>query len=151
MDAHLTLTSAETSIIDEAFATLRAAHASHYDAQGEAATRQRLRALFWLATAAMRDRQLCPMIRHSDRVARERFRAGFCIEELQAAYNALEVAMWRHLVAELPQVELVEPIGVLSTVMGAGKDALARAYVSMASRRHVPALDLSALFSGATA
>jgi hypothetical protein len=33
-------------------------------------------------------------------------------------------------------------------VVGAGKDALAREYVSMASHRHVPSLDLSALFRG---
>ena len=32
-----------------------------------------------------------------------------------------------------------------------GKDTVARKYLSLASRRHVPSLDLSALFAGATA
>jgi hypothetical protein len=36
----------------------------------------------------------------------------------------------------------------MSTVLGAGKDALARTYVSLAGHRHVTSLDLSALFRG---
>ena len=38
--------------------------------------------------------------------------------------------------------------GLLSTILGFGKDALARRYVSLSSQRHVPTLDLSALFAG---
>jgi hypothetical protein len=34
-------------------------------------------------------------------------------------------------------------------VLGAGKDALARAYVSLASKSKAPTLDLQSLFSGA--
>ena len=36
------------------------------------------------------------------------------------------------------------------TVLGAGRDALARAYVSRASQQHVTSLDLGALFRGGT-
>jgi hypothetical protein len=39
-------------------------------------------------------------------------------------------------------------VGLLSTVLGAGKDSLAREYVSLASRQHVTSLDLSTLFEG---
>jgi hypothetical protein len=41
-----------------------------------------------------------------------------------------------------------ESLGLLTTVLGAGKDALARSYVSLASRQHVPSLDLRALLEG---
>jgi hypothetical protein len=41
---------------------------------------------------------------------------------------------------------LAEAAGLLTTVLGAGKDALARTYVSLASEQHVPSLDLGALF-----
>ena len=37
-----------------------------------------------------------------------------------------------------------------ATQLGAGRDALARAYVSRASRQHVTSLDLGALFRGGT-
>jgi hypothetical protein len=56
--------------------------------------------------------------------------------------------MWRRVVAEVPAADLAEATGLLTTVLGFGKDALARSYVSLASRRHVPSLDLTALFRG---
>ena len=37
---------------------------------------------------------------------------------------------------------------LLSTVLGFGKDALARTFVELASKRHVRSLDLTALFAG---
>jgi hypothetical protein len=43
-----------------------------------------------------------------------------------------------------PPAELAEAIGLLSTILGYGKETLARRYVSLASARHVPTLDLSA-------
>ena len=56
--------------------------------------------------------------------------------------------MWRRVVAATPPDELAEAVGLLTTVLGFGKDALARKYVSLSSERHVPSLDLSALFGG---
>ena len=59
--------------------------------------------------------------------------------------------MWRQIVAEAAPDELAEATGLLSTVLGFGKDVLARTYVSLASQRHVPTLDLSAMFAGTQA
>jgi hypothetical protein len=47
-----------------------------------------------------------------------------------------------------PPEDLAEAIGLVGTVFGAAKDALARGYVSLASHHHVTSLDLSALFRG---
>ncbi len=48
----------------------------------------------------------------------------------------------------LPAKSFALGIGLIGTVLAAGKDALARAYVSHATRPHVPTLDLSRLFAG---
>jgi hypothetical protein len=56
--------------------------------------------------------------------------------------------MWRRIVAAAPPADLAEAVGLLSTVLGFGKDTLARTYVALATRSHVPSLDLSALFAG---
>ena len=80
-----------------------------------------------------------------------RFNSGFDISEVQAAFNSLEVAMWRRVVASTSLDELAESIGLLSTVMGFAKDTLARKYISLASNRHVQSLDMSALFGGLSA
>ena len=66
------------------------------------------------------------------------------------AFNSLEDAMWRRAVSKATPGDLAKAVGLLSTVLGYGKDAVARKYLSLACQRHVPSLDLSALFAGAT-
>ena len=39
-------------------------------------------------------------------------------------------------------------LGLVSTIHGAAKDALAREYVSLVTHSHVPSLDLRMLFAG---
>lgn len=148
MDVALMLREAEDTILEEACDTLGRSHVTHYEAAGDAFTRQGMRDLFRLVVDAIKDRDLAEMSVFAEQVARRRFDQGFDIAEVQAAFNALEEAMWRHLVDAAQPEELAEAVGLLSTVLGYGKDTLARTYVSLASSRHVPSLDLSALFAG---
>lgn len=148
MTLDATLAEAKPQLLDEVFEALQRTHLAHYEAAGEVFTRQRLSNLYDLVVAAIRDRDLAPLVSASTNVAKERFEGGFDVSEVQSAYNDLEEAMWRHVVAVVPPDGLAEAIGLLSTVLGAGKDAVAREYVSLASQRHVPSLDLSALFGG---
>lgn len=142
------LATAKPELLDEAFAALERTHLAHYEDAGEVFTRQRLSNLYDLVVEAIRDRSLTHLIEGSSQIAKERFEGGFDVSEVQSAFNDLEEAMLRKVVAEVPPDGLAEAIGLLSTVVGAGKDAVAREYVSMASHRHVPSLDLSALFGG---
>ena len=148
MDVAALLAQHETEILDEAYAALERAHSRHYEQAGESVTRQRLLDLCRLVVAAIRDRDLAEMSIYAEKVARERFEDGYDVSEVQAAFNVLEQAMWRRVVDATAPAELAEAVGLLSTVLGFGKDTLARTYVSLASRRHVPSLDLSALFAG---
>jgi len=148
MDVADLLEKSRAQVLDEAFAALESSHIAHYEAAGEPLTRQRLGDLHDLVVAAIRARDLTEVTAYSHQVAEDRFHAGFDISEVQTAFNSLEEAMWRRLVADEPQAELAEAIGLMSTVLGAGKDALARTYVSLAGHRHVTSLDLSALFRG---
>ena len=148
MELDVLLDKAEPQVLDEAYASLQRSQVAHYQAAGEVLTRQRLADLFHLVVAAIRDRDLAAVGAYSEKVARERFESGFDVSEVQTAYNALEEAMWRTVVAAEPPTALAEAIGLLSTVLGFGKDALAREYVSLASHHHVGSLDLKALFRG---
>jgi hypothetical protein len=148
MNVDVMLREAEPQILDEAQANLQRSHARHYEAAGDTFARDRLAGLFDLVVEAIRGRDLAAMGTYCDQIAVERFNAGFDVSEVQDAFNALELAMWRKVVATEPDVDLVEAIGLLSTVLGFGKDALARTYVSLASKRHVASLDMSALFRG---
>jgi hypothetical protein len=142
------LRESEESILDEAFSDLQRSKVRHYEKAGEAFTRERLRNLFGLVVTAIATRSLTSLSAYADHIATERFDAGFDISEVQMAFNSLEEAMWRRVVATEPPSELAEAIALLSTVLGFGKDTVARKYVSLASQKHVPSLDLRALFAG---
>jgi hypothetical protein len=136
-------------IIDQATGALHRSR-TRYEASGLEWTRARISELYELVIASVETRDLVTLIERSRTIAEERFGAGFGIEEVQAAFNVLEEAMWRQVVAATALEDLAETIGLLSTALGAGKDALARTYVSLASERRVPSLDLSAMFKGTT-
>ena len=148
VDVDDVLVRARTEVLESAYASLEAFHSTHYEAAGEPLTRQRLADLYDLVAAAIRERDLTTIEAYAESVARERFAAGFDIVEVQTAFNSLEREMWRRVAADVQPERLEEAIGLLSTVLGAGKDVLGRTYVSLAVKRHVPSLDLSALFRG---
>ena len=150
MDLDALLLEAEPGVLDEAYSTLHHSHVTHYELAGETITRQALADLFRLVVAAIRSRDLAAMTAYSEEIAVERFNDGYDISEVQMAFNSLEQAMWRYVVSAEPPGDLAEAIGLLSTVLGFGKDAVARKYLSLACKRHVPSLDLSALFAGVT-
>ncbi len=150
MDLDTILVSASSDIVDEAFTALQQLNTVHYESAGEAFTRQRLEDLAQLVTSAIRTRDVTGVTEYAKAIADERFNAGFDVSEVQSAFNVLETAMWRRVVAAEPPESLAEAIGLLSTVFGLAKDALAREYVSQAAHRHVPSLDLTAMFRGTT-
>ena len=150
MDLDSLLLEDEESVLDEAYSALHRRHVTHYELAGEAFTRQALAGLFSLVLASIRTRHLAMMRAYAEGIAEERFNDGYDISEVQMAFNSLEEAMWRRVVSAEPRDDIAESIGLLSTVLGYGKDAVARKYLSLAMQRHVPSLDLSALFAGAT-
>ncbi|MGD0984068.1 MAG: hypothetical protein ABSA65_09675 [Acidimicrobiales bacterium] len=148
MELIAVLNDARAEILDEAAEAVLRSHLGHYKASGPEELRSRLEALFDIVVDCLRSRNLDQVSRYAERVGRDRFTSGFGIGEVQTAFNVLEESMWHHVVAGVPTDELVESLGLLSTVLGVGKDELARTYVSLASHEHVPSLDLRALFEG---
>jgi hypothetical protein len=151
MDCAALLLEHRSSILDESYTVLERSHVHHYEAAGEEFTRARLEGLFDLVVTAIGNRDLAGVSAYAVNVAEERFKAGFDISEVQAAFNAIEEAMWRQIVDSAAPEDLAEATGLMNTVLGFGKDVLARTYVSLASRRHVRSLDLTAMFAGTQA
>jgi hypothetical protein len=58
----------------------------------------------------------------------------------------LEEAIWKHIERDVPPEGLARALALVSSVLGSGKDHLARSYVSLATQTQVPALDMQALF-----
>jgi hypothetical protein len=142
------LTNEGDAIVDSAAIALERSNLRHYAEAGPDAARERLSQLLVLVRDSVSTRDLVPMIDHATAISHERFSAGFDIHEVLTAFNVLEEAIWGRVVDALPPRDLAQAIGLVSTVLGAGRDAVACTYVSLASHQHVPSLDLSALFRG---
>lgn len=123
------------------------AHLAHYERDGEAQVRERVRALYACAAQAIQDRHLAPVTEYVRKLAESRFASGFGLGEVQTAINTIEEVLWNRILAELPLSEQAHALGLVSTVLGAAKDTLGRTYVSLASEAKVPSLNLEALFS----
>jgi hypothetical protein len=136
-------------IVSSALEAVRCRHLPHYEEAGAEATRARLKALFEAVLASVRTHRLDVVADHARRLARERFAAGFDLREVQSAINVLEEVIWTTAVQQLAPADLPKALGLASTVLGAGKDALAQEYVAFAGGA-APGmkLDLAALFKG---
>ena len=135
-------------ILADAEKSLCSARLTNYEKAGEEHNRRKLKALYTLTVRAISERNLGPMLAHAEEIARERFEAGFDLSEIQTAFNVLEEALWKFIIKNLPPVEFGDAIGLVSTVLGAGKDILATTYVALASKAKAPSLDLRSLFAG---
>jgi hypothetical protein len=148
MTLHELLHAQSKQIINEAVESLERSRLSGYEKSGHEHTHHRLMALFVLTTKAVRERNIGPMIAHAHTIAEERFKAGFDLSEVQTAFNVLEEVIWKYIIKELPGADQAQALGLVGTVLGAGKDALAREYVSLASKTKAPSLNLQSLFAG---
>ena len=142
------LDAAQEDVLQEASEALRRAHLTHYEALGSEESRQRLGDLFALVLECLTQRNLVPISQYAQHVAEERFSAGFDIAEVLTAFNVLEEALWRQITKLVPPQEYPDAFGLVSTILGAGKQALALQYVALARQSGTPALDVDALFAG---
>lgn len=146
MDLDELLAEERTLIVQDAWRSV--AMLKHYERDGKEATRERVEALFDHVAEAVRMRDLCELLDYAEHIAKERFDANFELSEVQTAFFMLEEAIWRRVLERVPPAGLAEALGLVGTAIRRGKDAFARAYVSLANQSRAPSLDLSDLFKG---
>jgi len=134
-------------IIDNAAQALLCARLRHYQIIEMGENRHRLERLYGLAVECVKQRNLIPMLEYARQVARERYPSSYDLQEVQTAFNLLEEEVWKWITEELTPIDYPQSFGLISTVLGAGKQALAAEYVALASHRNkeAPSIDLNAL------
>jgi len=132
------LASAEDRVVGEAAAALEHRHQTHHHASSPQERSGYVRDLFELVVLCAQVGHAEPIIAASQRVAADRFAAGFDIAEIQGTFNVLEEVLWRYLAGALADDQRIEALGRVNAILGAGRDALARTYVALASRRASP-------------
>lgn len=146
MELNELLSTQADPIVDEAVESLRKGSLHSYERDGNAKNRDRLAALYELMRTSIASQTLVPMVEYARDLARQRYGDGFDLQEMQTAFNVLEEVVWRRVTTELPPAEYARALGLVSTVLGAGKEALAVEYVSLASQHPVRSIDFAALF-----
>jgi len=135
-------------IIEEAFKSMSNLKLKGYTKAGGEETRQKLNELYKKLVQCTKKKELLPILNYTEKIAKERYSSGFDIFEVQTAINSLESAIWNKIFKLTRPEKLAESLGVVSTILGAAKDNLARTYVSLATKTKVPTLNLQSLFSG---
>jgi methylmalonyl-CoA decarboxylase len=130
VDVSAVLASAEERVVDEAVAAF--AHRDH--APSSDRRRRDVRQLFRLVLRCVRAGRAEPIIRPSEQIAAHCFVAGIDLTELQVTFNVLAEVLWRRLAGALADEQLVQVLGLLNAIVGAGKDAMARTYLALAAR-----------------
>ena len=139
------LLAAADRVAGEAVAALEQRHHAHDHASSPRERGRYVRDLLELVVQCVHDGDTQPIIAMSRQIATDRFAAGCDIAEIQETLNVLEEVLWRHVTRTLAGDAQVEALGRISLIFGAGRDALARSYVALASRRAGPPNDQTAV------
>ena len=138
----------QDKIIESAYKSMSSVKLKGYTKVGVEKTKTKLTNLYKKVLQCVKKKELIPMLNHTEKIAKERYGSGYDLFEVQTAINSLEVAIWNVIFKEIEPDKLSENLGLVSTVLGAGKDNLARTYVSLATKTKVPTLNLQSLFGG---
>ena len=132
------LASARGRVVGEAVAALERRDQAHRRAASAADRRRYVGDLFGVVVQCVRESGTEPIIASSRQVAADRFAAGFDIAEIQGEFSVLEEVLWRHVVDALEADQRIEAQRLVSTILGAGSDAVARTYVVLAGQSGSP-------------
>jgi methylmalonyl-CoA decarboxylase len=123
------LAAVEDRVVDEAVAALTCHDSSNPDQ-----CRRNVRQLFGLVLRCMSEGRAEPIIKPCEQIATHCFASGVDLAEIQDEFNVLAEVLWRHVVGSLTAEHQVQALGLVNAIAGAGKDALARTYVALASQ-----------------
>ena len=138
METSAVLASAQDRVVGEVVASLERRGQAHEHASSPEQRRRDVRHLFGLVLRCVHEGSAGSIITPSEQIAAERFAAGADLAEVQEVFNILEEALWRQVAGTFAGDQRVEALGLVNAVLGAGKDALARAYVALASQAGRP-------------
>lgn len=138
----------QNELIKDAFNSLLRSNLKHYSSSDANENWQRIEKLFDLTLNCIKEKSLVEMIEYSEKIAKERFNSGFDLHEVHTAYNVLEEALWKEILKNIDSKEVGNALGLVSTILGTGKETLALTYISLTGKTKPNSLNLSELFRG---
>ena len=135
-------------IIEEATKALTEANLNHYKKASIERNEKRFKTLFYKMFRGIKTGNLEKIREYIENIVHERFMAGYELQEVQIAFNLLELAFWTKIIEKLKLSEIREARKRMNTVFGMGRDTLIITYVSLASKYKAPSIEPSLLLKG---
>jgi methylmalonyl-CoA decarboxylase len=132
VDVSVVLAEAEDRVVDEAVAALVGGDQPDQHRYSAEERRRDVRQLFRLVLRCVREGSAESISTPSGRIAAHCFAAGTDLAEVQGEFNALAEALWHRADDSLAGEQRFQAIRLVNGIVGAGKDALARTYVTLA-------------------
>jgi len=126
---------AET-LVEQACGALGEVRLPHYTLEREEEIRKRLAKLLQQTLRSLKDEDATPLVSYIERVANERFSAGYDLFEVQTSINILEEVLWKRTLSSMEPDEVAGSLGKLNTIFSLAKDTLAQRYVSLIEGDH---------------
>lgn len=141
MELNELLSKCSDTILNESLELMSRANLKHYEYGGADLTRKKISKLIELTKQSVDEKNLIPMINYIEKMAKQRFLSGFELQEVQTAFNVLEECIWKQILKVVPASGQGNALALISSVLGSGKDTLARTYVSLASEKQIEMID----------
>ena len=138
----------EDDLVKDALTELGHARLRHYMDDGDEVTRERVTLFIDRVLECLEKRRVEPIVEHAEHIARKRHASGYDLFEVQTALNVIEEALWKRVLASVEPEELAHALGMVNAIFHAGKDVLARTYVSLATDLEAPPKQVSELLDG---
>jgi methylmalonyl-CoA decarboxylase len=138
VDASAVLADAEDRVVDEAVTALTQRDQARPQSRGPEECRRHVRQLFGLVLRCVREGRAELIAKPSVQIAAHCFAAGVDLAEVQGEFNVLTEVLWRHVAGSIAAQQQVQALGLVNAIAGAGKDAMARTYLALASRAGDP-------------
>ncbi len=142
------LSKRSTAILRSAELELKRSHLRRYEATPSNEVRTCLELLFREVLTSVRQCKLDPILDYVRQIARDRYRNGYEIREVQVAIRSLEMAMWACVSKCMNVPTIGQALGAVSTVFGMAKDVLAQSYIALIRDDRETVADRQRLFDG---
>ena len=143
------LASHHEDIVQDALKNLGVIPLKSYSSSDPETNKMRFNKLLDVIIHTVESRNLIPMMEYSEKIARERYTMNFDIHEVQTAFNVLEEVIWEIIKQNIKPDEYPNAFGLISTIIGFGKETLAGTYITLLSNKSAKdKVDMEQLYAG---
>ena len=121
----------DSEILNDVVSELAKYRLKHYDGDVQQVHRK-MALLYDYVIKSVKVENIIPMVTYAEQIAEQRFLSGYDLQEVQTVFNVLEEYIWKYVLEFVNTGSQAAALRLVSSIIGSGKDTLARTYVQLA-------------------